>query len=256
MVHNLTSDLSGKHFFITGGSSGLGRHTAIRLARAGARVHLTGRDESRLQTAVAECESDHAAFTPCDLSNPDSLTDVIKAASSQHGPFDGFFHSAGTELIVPAAILNEKRLMQLFQSSTFALFSIAKAATKKNVVRDGGGVSIVAMSSVAGIRGQTGLSAYSSAKGATDAAVRSLAVELAPRKIRVNSIVAGAVQTEMHSRITANLNQESVDSYAERHPLGFGMPDDISSAVLFLLSDASRWITGTAMIVDGGYSCR
>lgn len=256
MTTDLTSDLSGKHFFITGASSGIGRHTAIRLARAGAKVHLTGRDVGRLAETISACETKSHAYTICDLANPDSLLDVIKRAAVQYGPFDGFFHSAGNEVLAPVNLVTEKRLMQALLASTFGLFSIARAATKKGITHEGGLTSIVAMSSVASVRGQVALSAYSAAKGSVDAAVRSLATELAPRNIRVNSIIAGAIRTEMHERITENLNQDSIDAYAARHLLGFGSLDDVVNAALFLLSNASKWITGTGLVVDGGFSCK
>ena len=116
--------------------------------------------------------------------------------------------------------------------------------------------SIVFMSSVASLIGQSGMSIYSASKGAIDAAMRSLACELAENKIRVNSIVAAAVETEMHQRLTKNMSTETLNTYKEKHLLGFGQAEDIANAATFLLSNASKWITGTTMVVDGGYSCR
>ncbi len=109
------------------------------------------------------------------------------------------------------------------------------------------------MSSVAGGRGQAGISAYSASKGAIDAAVRSLACEFAPRQIRVNSLVTGAVRTEMHEKTVAAMTPEAVADYEHKHLLGFGAPEDIAMVAAFLLSDASRWITGANWVVDGGY---
>ena len=96
---------------------------------------------------------------------------------------------------------------------------------------------------------------YCSSKGAIDSAVRSFACELAGINVRVNSIVSGAVETEMHERLTKNMSPETLDRYRDEHLLGFGQTEDIANAVAFLLSSASKWITGTTMVVDGGYTC-
>jgi NAD(P)-dependent dehydrogenase (short-subunit alcohol dehydrogenase family) len=112
------------------------------------------------------------------------------------------------------------------------------------------------MSSVAGSTGQVGMTAYSAAKSAIDGMVRSLACELASRQIRVNSIAAGAVHTAMHDRLTKGSSDDATHAYANAHLLGFGTPLDVAQAVIYLLSPASRWITGTTMFVDGGYAVR
>jgi NAD(P)-dependent dehydrogenase (short-subunit alcohol dehydrogenase family) len=112
------------------------------------------------------------------------------------------------------------------------------------------------MSSVASITGQKGLSVYSASKGAVDAAARSLASEFADKNLRVNTVVSGAVITEMHDRLTGDLPEESIKDYEDKHLLGFGEPRDIANAALYLLSDASKWVTGTSLVVDGGYSCQ
>ncbi|MDC6130107.1 SDR family oxidoreductase, partial [Burkholderia gladioli] len=133
-------------------------------------------------------------------------------------------------------------------------FGIARAAARKGVMEDG--ASLVLMSSVAASTGQVGMTAYSAAKAGIEGLVRSLACELAPRRIRVNAIAAGAVRTAMHERLTRGSPDEAVAAYESSHLLGFGEPEDVAGAALFLLSGASRWITGTALAVDGGYRVR
>lgn len=100
------------------------------------------------------------------------------------------------------------------------------------------------------------MTAYSAAKAAVDGMMRSLAVELAPRGIRVNSIAAGAVETAMHGRLANTLPSAAMEAYEAKHLLGFGRPEDVASAAVFLLSPAARWITGTTMVVDGGFTVR
>ena len=132
---------------------------------------------------------------------------------------------------------------------------LVKGFCQKGVRNETDQTSIVFMSSVASITGQKGMSLYSASRAALDGAVRSLACELAGNNIRVNSVISGAVETPMHAKLTGSLPQESIQDYENKHLLGFGQPNDIANAVLFLLSDASKWITGSSLVVDGGYSC-
>jgi NAD(P)-dependent dehydrogenase (short-subunit alcohol dehydrogenase family) len=236
---------------VTGASSGLGRASAVAFSEAGATVILTGRDRSRLEeTKSLLAAGGHGVFA-ADLANADGAADLVRDAARQHGAIDGIFHAAGTFSVLPVKVTKQRHLDAAFNASVFGAFGIARAAANRNVMRDGG--SIVFMSSVAGERGSSGLTAYASAKAAVTGLNRSLAAELAPRHIRVNMIVASTIETEMHERTLSNADMDYVEMNRARHPLGFGSPADISNAALFLLSDASRWITGTSLTVDGGY---
>jgi NAD(P)-dependent dehydrogenase (short-subunit alcohol dehydrogenase family) len=121
---------------------------------------------------------------------------------------------------------------------------------------DENGASFVFISSVMGILGQSGKVAYSSSKGALISGAKAMALELAKKKIRVNCILPGVVETEMSNEMFQKLSEESKKSILEMHPLGLGKPEDIANACAFLLSDASGWITGTNLLVDGGYSAK
>lgn len=116
--------------------------------------------------------------------------------------------------------------------------------------------SVIFMSSVAGISGTPGLAAYSASKSALIGLTKSLALEFAHRKIRFNCLLSGAVISPMHERLIKNLSVNSIQDYESKHPLGFGEKDDIANIASFLLSEASKWITGTAISIDGGYSAR
>ncbi len=246
--------LTDRHLLVTGASSGLGRAAAGAFAIAGARITLMGRDADRLEStrkSLAGDDHDAIAAAFVDL---ETTADVVKAIAADRGPIDGIFHSAGVELVRPMRMFKNDHAASLFEAALYGSLGIARAAASRGVLSDG--ASLVFMSSVAGLRGTAGMVGYSAAKAAVDGLVRSLACELAPRRIRVNSIAAGAVQTEMHERLSKTLGDAAIGDYERRHLLGFGRPEDIASAALFLLGDASTWITGTTLSVDGGYTAQ
>lgn len=246
--------LAGRHMLVTGASSGLGRATASALAAAGARLTLTGRDEGRLaETRALLAGEGHAAIS-MHFADLETTAEAVKTIAMSHGPLDGLFHSAGVELVRPMRMFKNEHAASLFEAALYGSLGLARAATSRGVLNDG--ASLVFMSSVAGLRGTAGMAGYSASKAAIDGMVRSLACELASRRVRVNSIAAGAVQTEMHERLSRTLGEQALGDYERRHLLGFGTPDDISAAALFLLSDGARWITGTTISVDGGYTAQ
>jgi NAD(P)-dependent dehydrogenase (short-subunit alcohol dehydrogenase family) len=249
-----SDSLQGRTYLVTGASSGIGKATAVLLSECGARVLINGRDESRLNETLAQLSgAGHLAFA-APLETADQTNDWLRSVLDASGPLDGVFHCAGIELIRPARMIKQAQLNDVLGSSLFAAFGIARALSSKNAMIDGG--SLVFMSSVAGSTGQVGMSAYSAAKAAIDGMVRSLACELSAKKIRVNCIAAGAVHTAMHDRLTKGSGDDATTAYEQSHLLGFGEPQDVAQAALYLLSPASRWVTGTTMVVDGGYMVR
>ncbi len=248
------SALANRTLLVTGASSGLGRATAAALAGCGARLVVCGRDTARLQATLQSLPGDGHMAEVFAMDDADSTADWLKTVASRLGPMHGVFHAAGTELVRLARLTKRAQVDELFQSSIMAALGLARGSAQKGVMEDG--ASLLFMSSVAGQRGTAGMMAYSAAKAAIDGMVRSLAAELAPRRIRVNGLAAGAVATEMHHRLTGTLGPEGVAEYERRHLLGFGRPDDVAQAAVFLMSPASSWITGTSMVVDGGYMVR
>lgn len=236
---------------VAGASSGLGRAAALELAAAGAKLILLGRNEDRLRE-VADAAGGQA-WRSVDLAD-DNAADAVIREVAVDAPIDGIFHSAGTSLVAPMRMTKTAQIDDLFGAAVYGALGVARAASRRGVMRDGG--SLVFMSSVSSLRGRRGMVAYSSAKAATSGLVRALAVELADRGIRVNSIAAGAIETEMHHDFANTVSEEMVTNYRNLHPLGFGRADDVAHAVMFLLSDASRWITGVDLSVDGGYAAK
>ena len=244
--------LQSKLILVTGASSGLGRAVAVEASMLGASVILCGRNAEQLDHTLAQMQGTTHRVIAADAGNLDDMHAMIVDAAAQNGPIHGLFHSAGTSGVRLAKTISVSHVDAMFGAAVNGALGIAKAASKRNVMEDGG--SIVFMSSVAAIRGKAGMVAYSAAKSAVQGLTRALAAELAPRRIRVNEILAGAIETEMHEKIISSLDEAGVDAYRNRHPLGFGAPSDIASAATFLLSDAARWITGSALSVDGGYA--
>lgn len=246
--------LAGRSYLVTGASSGIGRATAHLIASSGGRVIAGGRDQQKLGETIAQLPGVGHAAVPADLANADTAADWVKSLVSAQGPFDGAFHCAGVEAIRPVRLLRQEHIDAALGSALFGGLGIARALAQRGAMHDGG--ALVFMSSVAGSAGQSGLAAYAAAKAGVDGMVRALACEFAPRRIRVNAIAAGAVMTPMHERLSRAGTAESMQAYEQQHLLGFGAPEDIANAVLFLLGDAGRWVTGTTMVVDGGYLCR
>ena len=246
--------LQGRHILVTGASSGIGRAAAIAMAACGARLCLSARDATRLEETLQALAGSGHYCVPAEMDGSDQIVELVQKTAQLHGPFNGMFHAAGISMLRPAKLSKEKQFDEIYASSVKSAMALARAASLRGVMEDGS--AIVMMSSVAATRGQTGMALYSSAKAAIEGLVRSLAVEFAPRRIRVNAIAAGAVETAMHAQLTHTLGEQSLSAYEHKHLLGFGTVDDIASAVIYLMAESGRWMTGTSLSVDGGYSVR
>ncbi|MCD4676667.1 MAG: SDR family oxidoreductase [Desulfobacula sp.] len=246
-------DLTKQRILVTGASSGIGRSTAVLLSRLGADIVLAGRSKERLQETYNQLSSGNHCLEPYDLAaDVNGIPGWIKKIAEIVGPFQGLAHCAGIEYILPVLAITHEKYDELMRINTEAAFFLAKGFRQKKCHKEG--ASIVFIASVAGIIGQAGLSIYSASKGALISLTKALAIEFARNDIRVNSISPGHIETAMGLKVKSNLPKEQYESIINMHPLGLGSPEDVANAVAFLLAETGRWITGTNLVVDGGYT--
>jgi len=249
-------DLEGKNIIVTGASSGLGRQVAISCSKMGARVVLMGRNEVRLQETLLEMQNpDIHIPVVADLVEFDKIEGFIGDVVARIGKIDGAVNCAGISLTLPLRSVSPDKLLNLFNINVFAAYQLTRIVSNPKYFSVNGG-SILFISSVAGIVGENAKSGYSMTKGALIAGARSLAVELAAKKIRVNSISPGLVVTPLNMNAEHITNPEKRQALENQHLLGLGSPEDVANACIYLLSDASRWVTGTNLVIDGGYTAR
>jgi NAD(P)-dependent dehydrogenase (short-subunit alcohol dehydrogenase family) len=248
--------LKGKNIIVTGASSGIGRQCAINCSRMGANVILFGRNKERLNETMNGLEniSSHL-FYSVDLLEYERVEEIIKESVQQKGKIHGLVNCAGISTTLPLKMINTQKMDDFFHANVHGSINITKHVAKQASFSEEGG-SIIFISSVMGVVGESGKTLYGMTKGALIAASKSLAIELAGRKIRVNSVSPGVVETPLSQKSAYSQNEDSLNKIKSYHPLGFGQTDDVANACVFLLSDAAKWITGTNLIVDGGYSAR
>jgi NAD(P)-dependent dehydrogenase (short-subunit alcohol dehydrogenase family) len=248
-------DMTDHVIVISGAGSGIGRQVAVTCSELGAKICLLGRTESKLQKTVESLHGSGHLYHALDLTRFDDLEISIGDAVRQLGKISGFCHSAGAELTLPIKSMSAKHYQDLFAINAISAFELSRIISKKTYVSEKG-ASFVFIASIMGIVGRSGLTGYSASKGALIAGMKSMALELAAKNIRVNTISPGTVMTEMIRNLLENLEPEQRVKRLSDFPLGIGQPEDVAGLAAFMLSDRSRWITGTNAIIDGGYTAR
>lgn len=247
--------LVNKNILVTGASSGIGAHCCITCSEFGANLILLGRDQRKLDQTLEKLKSGNHSVLSYDLMYIEGIEKALEEPLSKYGKIHGFIHSAGIDITLPLNSLRNKDYQTIFNTNVISGFEIARILSKKQFFAIDG-ASFIFISSVMGMVGESGKIAYSASKGALLAGCRSMAVELAPKKIRVNCISPAIVQTDLVKNLFSQLPEESIQKIRSMHPLGFGSPADIANASVFLLSDEAKWITGSNFVIDGGYSCQ
>ena len=242
--------LKGKTILVTGASSGIGRATAIECSKLGATVIVTARNKERLKATLDALEGDGHQMILCDLSNEADL-DILVTTLPE---LQGVVNNAGFTQLLPVNFIKASAFEQLLKVNTVAPICLMQKLLKKKKLK--ADASVVFTSSLAGLGYTTpGNSMYTASKGAISSFIKNAALELASKHIRVNAVCPGMVNTGILDNGT--VTQEQLELDMKNYPLGrYGEPNEIAWQIINLLSDASKWITGTNVIIDGGYSIR
>lgn len=238
-----------RHIIISGGSRGLGQALVSGLLGSGYSVSTFSRSETEFTKGLAD--SDRFFFSAADVSDATQTAQFVAAAVKKFGRPYGLINCAGVARDGVLATMPEAEIDQLLAINLGGTLHLSRQVSREMLLESGGGV-ILNISSIIGLRGYRGLSAYAATKAGMDGITRALARELGARNIRVNSIAPGYLTTEM----THGLDEDQQSQIVKRTPLGrLGTPQDVLGTVLFLMSDAAQFITGQVFVIDGGITC-
>lgn len=241
--------LENKTILITGASSGIGKATAILCAQMGAKLIVTGRTESKLDEVYDSLIGEGHQKIVVDFENENAIIDLVAMVIQ----LDGIVHSAGILETIPLAFTNSEKLSRIMRVNFEVPFSITQQLLKAKKFNKE--TSIVFVSSLSGYSTvASGISAYSASKGAISASIRVMALELAPKRIRVNAVCPGMVRTDMNTDNDNLTEAQLLEDEKRNYPLGYGTSKQIATSIAFLLGEGSSWITGTNLVIDGGAS--
>lgn len=242
--------LEGKTILVTGAASGIGRATAIQCAEMGAKVILVDLNEQGLKDSMALISRDDTEYRAQDLTDLDKLIEMVGSLPK----LDGVASNAGIVLSLLAKFSEPKDMERIFKINTFSHINLIQQLIVQKKLNKG--ASIVFTSSMSGVYcGLAGGSLYGATKSAILGYTKALAIELAPRGIRVNTIHPGMIETPLTNGTA--LSKELLEEDAKNYPLGrYGKPEEIAYSIVYLLSDATVWMTGTQLLIDGGYSVK
>jgi NAD(P)-dependent dehydrogenase (short-subunit alcohol dehydrogenase family) len=247
----------GKVAVVTGGTSGIGRVTALEFARAGAKVAVAGRRGEEGAAVVKEIASagGEALFVQTDVAQEAQVQHLIEETVRRFGRLDIAFNNAGVEHASPLVEFSAEDYRKVFDINVLGVFYSLKYEIPA-MLKSGGG-SIINTSSILGHIASPGVSIYNASKHAVEGITKTAALELAGQGIRVNSVAPGAIATDMIDRFAGAEGTDSRKSLAALHPMGrLGTSPEIAAAVLYLASDAASFTTGISLPVDGGYLAR
>jgi NAD(P)-dependent dehydrogenase (short-subunit alcohol dehydrogenase family) len=242
--------LEGKTILVTGASSGIGRGIAIECSKMGAKLVINGRNPERLKETFTSLEGDGHIFIQADLSKQDEIEKLV----SETPVLNGCVHSAGIPKLSTVKFLDRETLEEILNVNTVAPILLTSLLIKKKKLPKKS--SVVFISSISGVCiSNVGESPYATTKGALSGFVKAAAFELAHQGTRVNSICPGLVPTRILELSNSVFSEDQLsDKMSERYLLGrLGTPEDIAYGAIYLLSDASSWVTGINLVIDGGY---
>jgi len=240
--------LKGKTILVTGASSGIGQETAIQCSKFGAKVFITARNEERLKETMSQLEGEGHQMIMAELTNQEDIERLVGEVPA----LQGLVLSAGKGTTSPFPFSTRDKYDEIFNVNFFAPVELLRLLVKKKKLEKGS--SVVFVSSIGGVKSfQLGNGIYGASKAALSSTMKFCAKELATKKIRVNSVNPGMVNTKLIQGGTISEEQHKLDM--EKYPLKrYGEPEDIAYGIIYLLSDASSWVTGHSLVIDGGYT--
>jgi NAD(P)-dependent dehydrogenase (short-subunit alcohol dehydrogenase family) len=241
--------LEGKTILVTGASSGIGQGIAIQCSKMGAKVILNGRNEKRLKETLSQMEGDGHKLVCADLGTQEGIEKVVAECPE----LDGYVHSAGIPALRAVKNIDRALMQEMYNINAIAPITMTSLLVKKKVLKKKS--SIVLIASTSGIFvGNVGEAPYSSTKGALYGFVKSAAIELAARGTRLNTLCPGLTPTRILEMSDNMFSKEQmIEKQLPKYPMKrFGTPEDIANGAIYLLSDASSWVTGINLNVDGG----
>lgn len=241
--------LTDKIILITGASSGIGKSIAIECSRLGAKVIILGRNQERLQETYSLLNGEGHLAISVDLNDEISVNKIV----SDLPLLNGIVYCAGIQKSAPVKNINQKEFLEIIQTNLFSTTYLNTIILQKKKINKYASLIFIS-STAAGIVAEIGNAMYSATKGAIASYAKVLALELASRRIRVNCVSPAMVKTNLLETIAVNKEQLEIDEL--RYPFGYGEPIDVSYAVIYLLSDASKWVTGTNLLLDGGLTLK
>ncbi len=245
-------ELSGKIILVVGAASGIGGAIVSQIAQLGASVVMIDESAEKLEVIKTKLELKSLFFKAFPIYETEKIENEVLLLNSEFGQFNGFVYCAGIGGVRPLSFTSPAFNQEMMNANFFTFLEFVRCITKKQRLSNGG--SIVAVSSISSIKGLKSKIAYSASKAALDASIRNLAAELSSKKIRVNSILKGWVSSDMEKDFIKDNRLLSEDDDFKRQILGVIEPIEVANTVAFLLSDATTSISGTALLLDGGYS--
>lgn len=239
------------NILLTGATSGIGLETLKKLLENKNKVFAVARDFSKISNLL-ELHLDSLVPITFDLKETENIEKIFNEINLVDEKLDALIHCAGIEETIPLTLYSPAKIKNIYEVNVFAGIELLRHFAKKKYSNDG--ASAVFVSSVMGILGQPGKIGYCSSKAAVLGMVKASALEFAKRKIRVNAVLPGVVNTPMTQNLFSQISAENVEEIKAMHPLGIGEVSDIVPTIEFLISASSRWITGQNFIIDGGYS--
>ncbi len=240
--------LNDKTILVTGASSGIGKAISIECSRIGATLIITGRNERRLSDTYNLLEGKGHKQVIADLGNKEDLGKL----TTEIPELDGIVHSAGITNLVPFQFITEANLREIFSINFMSPAILTQQLLRKKLIKKN--ASIVFISSVSGVYcASVAGSMYSSTKGAINGLIKGMALDLSGKLIRVNSVCPGIVETNIFS--DGKITNDQLEDDKKKYPLKrFGKPEEVAYAVIYLLSDAAQWVTGSNLLIDGGFT--